>query len=545
MAKKIERVSLVASGNRQAKSQVSEPADPISRTAMRVKVVDIEPYEKNPRKVKNEAYAEIKASIREKGLEQPFTITRRPGEHNYTTRAGGNTRLAVLKELYQETKDEAYLYVHVYFEPYEKEQDLLISHLTENDLRGNLTLLDRARGVVEARDLIEKDLDRKLSIRDLETELKRSGYSLGRTVLSALIYAIEELYPVLPELLEAGAGKPVVERVRKTEGQLKTVWQEIGKDKEGFPEDKFKEVFNESLKEAYKHSESGLDADEIVRAFEAEAALTTGIDIHSIRIKIAESNSPKGQKKPEQDRGEDSTAPLNPIENRKERDAIEEEDESVEDLIEIGDEPTQNTVEPETKSKESDQVKPSTEKNDVDVEGELVEQLLEGAEPGVEEDDLDLLRQIALKQAVLLAEEAGIEDIVIKTNRGFGWALADLPQEIHFTNCGIDDEKPEFKRIWQVWYALYLNCGATLGNQVTKYSDLIAHENDLKALVEERFDDLSDLGQYVTTAALFFNLPLSSSDILNNKYSQLGVITRKLIESATKEKIALWEVQNG
>lgn len=137
MSKKVKRVSLASAGNRAAKSKVSEPSDPISRTAMRVKVIDIELYDRNPRTVKNDSYDEIKESIREKGLEQPFTITRRPGDHTYTTRAGGNTRLAILKELYAETKSEEFLFADVYFEPFTKEQDLLISHLTENDLRGN------------------------------------------------------------------------------------------------------------------------------------------------------------------------------------------------------------------------------------------------------------------------------------------------------------------------------------------------------------------------------------------------------------------------
>jgi ParB family protein of integrating conjugative element (PFGI_1 class) len=83
-------------------------SDPIADTPMVVTLDQLRPYELNPRVTRNPIYDEIKASIRERGLDAPPAITRRPGEAHYIIRNGGNTRLAVLRELWSETKDERF-----------------------------------------------------------------------------------------------------------------------------------------------------------------------------------------------------------------------------------------------------------------------------------------------------------------------------------------------------------------------------------------------------------------------------------------------------
>jgi len=41
-------------------------------------------------------------------LDNPPVLTRRPGDEKYMLASGGNTRLAILNELWQETQDERY-----------------------------------------------------------------------------------------------------------------------------------------------------------------------------------------------------------------------------------------------------------------------------------------------------------------------------------------------------------------------------------------------------------------------------------------------------
>ncbi len=72
--------------------------DPISTTQLILKLEDIKPYDKNPRRERNPAYEEIKDSIRsKKQLNNNFNVTRRPGDDLFMVESGGNTRLSILK----------------------------------------------------------------------------------------------------------------------------------------------------------------------------------------------------------------------------------------------------------------------------------------------------------------------------------------------------------------------------------------------------------------------------------------------------------------
>ncbi|MEX5670031.1 hypothetical protein ABFV57_34865, partial [Pseudomonas neuropathica] len=66
---------------------------PIVETPMIVTLDELYPYELDPRITRNPLYDDIKASIRERGLDAPPSITRRPGADHYIIRNGGNTRL--------------------------------------------------------------------------------------------------------------------------------------------------------------------------------------------------------------------------------------------------------------------------------------------------------------------------------------------------------------------------------------------------------------------------------------------------------------------
>ncbi len=95
---------LLATGFERSGPSAATLSDPIADTPMVVTLDQLRPYDHDPRVTRNPAYAEIKASIRERGLDAPPAITRRPGEAHYIIRNGGNTRLAILRELWSETK---------------------------------------------------------------------------------------------------------------------------------------------------------------------------------------------------------------------------------------------------------------------------------------------------------------------------------------------------------------------------------------------------------------------------------------------------------
>jgi hypothetical protein len=339
-----------------------------------------------------------------------------------------------------------------------------------------------------------------------------------------LVYALNDIYPVIPELLEEGAGKSVIERIRKVENQLKTAWKELNQ-----AEVDFKKVFNESLKEALKHSAKNIESDELFRAFESEMAIETSIDINKIRLKIASVT----QFKP--------SVELKSKENV-ELDLSQEELKITQDhtVKEEGAAPSIKApvLSPETLADDLLQDFPENKNTSVtepEIYRESDSDLIE---------DIELLREAILNKAILLAKEANISDLVIKVNRGYGFALADLPQEIHFPG-GIDDTHPSFQKVWQVWYQIYTLCGATLDLDTTRYAEFIPYDNDLKALLDLRFEEISDLGQYITTAALRSNLFISSSAHLFQHLDQFIKLIRQLNESATTKKINLWGDDHG
>lgn len=86
---------LLATGFERSGPSAATLSDPIADTPMVVTLDQLRPYDHDPRVTRNPAYAEIKASIRERGLDAPPAITRRPGEAHYIIRNGGNTRLAI------------------------------------------------------------------------------------------------------------------------------------------------------------------------------------------------------------------------------------------------------------------------------------------------------------------------------------------------------------------------------------------------------------------------------------------------------------------
>lgn len=134
------------------KEKFSPPA-----TAMQILVpIDkIKCYEHNPCVSRNEKYDEIKDSIRAVGLEQYFKITHRPGTDHYIIHGGGNTRLTILKELFAETSDPKYSPILCNYEPLSPDKILLCKHMIENDLHGRMLFIDKARAILNFKDMTE------------------------------------------------------------------------------------------------------------------------------------------------------------------------------------------------------------------------------------------------------------------------------------------------------------------------------------------------------------------------------------------------------
>ncbi|TCJ15187.1 hypothetical protein EZJ19_07715 [Parasulfuritortus cantonensis] len=166
-----------------------------SETQIQIPVMDIIPYDLNPRKAENERYDDIKDSIRTlKRLNSPLVVTRRPGTTKYMVGKGGNTRLRILQELFEETGDPAFQYTLATYVPWVSELATFADHCAENELRADTIFWDKAQAyAVTFKQLAEEAQSTTLSARALEVRLRQSGLPVSKTTLSYYIFAVNNL----------------------------------------------------------------------------------------------------------------------------------------------------------------------------------------------------------------------------------------------------------------------------------------------------------------------------------------------------------------
>ncbi|RMV73326.1 hypothetical protein ALP05_01484 [Pseudomonas caricapapayae] len=220
------------------------PADPVTETPMVVTLGQVRPYDSNPRTKRNPQYEEIKESIRTRGLDQPPPITRRPGEEFFIISNGGNTRLAIMNELYSETKDEKFRSFNALFRPWKGEINALTGHLAENDIRGNLSFIERALAIEKVRELYEQQAGGALSQRELAKRLKADGYKISNSQISRMQDAIRYLLPAIPNLLYSGYGIDPAVKLIGLYKAANAAWGKYASDNASLP---FFDLFTETL----------------------------------------------------------------------------------------------------------------------------------------------------------------------------------------------------------------------------------------------------------------------------------------------------------
>ncbi|QVX40780.1 hypothetical protein J4H89_23655 (plasmid) [Ralstonia solanacearum] len=219
------------------------PSDPVADTQMVVTLDELQPYELNPRVRCNPLYEDIKASIRQRGLDAPPAITRRPGAAHYIIRNGGNTRLDILKALWAETHDERFFRIPCLFRPWSPRGEIvaLTGHLAESELHGQLTFIERAIAVERAREFYEQESPATLSQSELARRLTQDGYPITQPHISRMQDAVYHLLPAIPKLLYGGLGKPQIERLAALRRAAAQAWGQHTSSSDDFP-DLFQEV---------------------------------------------------------------------------------------------------------------------------------------------------------------------------------------------------------------------------------------------------------------------------------------------------------------
>ena len=186
-------------------------------------ILEVDTSHVNPRHTKGDNYESIKQSIRNIGLQSMLTVTRVPGNERYSLYNGGNTRLTILKELYDEYLDagetekaEQLRHQQCRFVPYTDDLDSLIKQVAENDERSPMTLIDKARAVFQIREMYLKHY----KVDDVsDSKLVKYIHSLGWTSINRqsvleLSFAFDALESVIPLALDAGMGRPKIQQLR-------------------------------------------------------------------------------------------------------------------------------------------------------------------------------------------------------------------------------------------------------------------------------------------------------------------------------------------
>ena len=194
----------------------------------------IETSHMNPRQTRGEHYESTKESIRNIGLLQMLTVTKVPEQEHFSLYNGGNTRLSILKELYQEylaagedDKAEAIRMQQCRYVPYTDDLDVLVKHMAENEERSEMTYIDKARAVFQIRELyLKQNGEETVTARELSDFINSLGWTrVNHRIFTDLYFALDSLETVIPLALNAGMGKLKIQQIRKWWGYVETYLQ--------------------------------------------------------------------------------------------------------------------------------------------------------------------------------------------------------------------------------------------------------------------------------------------------------------------------------
>jgi len=178
---------------------------PVSEMPMVLTLDQLRPNPDNPRTSKNPKFEEIKDSIRRRGLDSIPKVTRDPdGDDAYIFSDGGNTRYQILCDLWQETGEDRFYRLQTIFKPWPGRLQCVIGHLAENEVRGDLTYIEKSFGIHKARTIWEEELGRTVTLRELSELLNQQGYPIHNSTISRMEDTLKYLYPLLPDLLDSG-----------------------------------------------------------------------------------------------------------------------------------------------------------------------------------------------------------------------------------------------------------------------------------------------------------------------------------------------------
>lgn len=169
------------------------PSDIKVKSVIELNVNDVLFYDRNPRRLPNDLYNEIKESIRVRGIESALFVTKRPGTDRYMLAKGGKTRLLILQELAKEdpTKWSRHTFEEV---PYVNELDVLAAHFVENTGRSAMCFWDFSEGLADIRSELAKEQGKPISQSAFPQLLAEKGIKVSREDVMNADFVLDQLH---------------------------------------------------------------------------------------------------------------------------------------------------------------------------------------------------------------------------------------------------------------------------------------------------------------------------------------------------------------
>ena len=237
----VERLADHPSNRRKFQSEF------IDGSILPIDISMIEPYYANPRIYENPKYEIIKESIRNRGILQRIVVTKAPNSEKFMLCQGGNTRLRALRELYEETHEPRFKTAYCEFREWQGEANLMVGHVVENELRGNLNWHERSKMVLALREMFEEEMGKEITDREYSNIASEKGITITRRTLPSSRYTMEVLVKTIPNQLKLGLGRRRTEQIYKTDKALRSICLS-----DGMTEKEYEQLFHTALAEMDK-----------------------------------------------------------------------------------------------------------------------------------------------------------------------------------------------------------------------------------------------------------------------------------------------------
>lgn len=442
-------------------NQHGDNIDPIIRS---IPIHSIDEYAFNPRQADNDHFEAIKESIKEIGLQQIFSVVKNPETKRYTLIKGGNTRLLAFKSLYRETGDTKFSSIDCIVEPWNGELNktqAVIAHLVENEARGELILVDKAKALIELEQDYKNNGIKSLTTGQTKLEnsnihtttqefveyLKYNGYSVSEKQLGLFRFTATKLTGNLDNFLNQGMGSPQIIKIRSVYNNFKRIVKEA--EIKDYSLDALDNNFSQGLKK-YNKTRKPFDFEKLLDVLITNFIITEPYssifdnNIATFKQELLSTTRKPKEKEITSTENNDSGSDLIQADEVKVDAAVVESDKSDKQESDLAD---QRTIEPLVDGL-----------NEVDMDNTDALEIRTEGETTVH---LDLYRKQAINLVTKITNKLNIPKIVKEIDTGCGFILVDL----------VDESKSDFEHWGVFWLLLGYSHAADILNPISDFSN--------------------------------------------------------------------------